>query len=133
MEDYHDAASRHFSDANLLHKQAPPRLANASHLYGFAGECALKAIMAGKSGTGKVQHTHLPKIFSEFQSHSVLRGNSKLLARFKACCVGLNSWKVEERYHHQNSISFSEGRVQSEHEAAERLLGLLHLWKKGAI
>ena len=133
MEDYRDAAARHFEDAKLLHAQIPPRLANASHLYGFAGECALKSIMAGKAGSGKTPHSHLPQIVSEFENHSAAKGNPRLLKSIKACCVGLTAWRVEERYYNRVAVTFQSDRVQSEADAAKRLLGLLALWKKGAI
>ena len=133
MEDYHDAAARHFEDAKLLHAQIPPRLANASHLYGFSGECALKSIMAGKTGNGKTPHSHLPKIVAEFENHSTAKGNPRLLKNIKASCVGLTRWRVEERYHNRLAADFQPARVQSEADSAKRLLGLLALWKKGAI
>lgn len=43
--DFKDAARRHWEDAELLgsHNRWP----NADHLYGFAAECALKAVMVG--------------------------------------------------------------------------------------
>ena len=132
MEDYHDAATRHFSDGDLLQQQVPQRLANASHLYGLAGECALKAIMAGKSGAGKVKHAHLPNILEEFEIHSIAKGNPSLVTRVKKCAVGLNQWRIDERYHNRSSAAFTVGRIQSEHDAAKRLIGLLHLWEKGA-
>ena len=133
MEDYRDAAARHFQDAELLHAQIPPRLANASHLYGFAGECALKSMMAGKTGTRKTPRSHLPNIVAEFENHSVARGNPRLLKSIKACCAGLTAWRVEERYYNQVAPTFQSNRVQSEADAVKRLLGLLALWKKGAI
>lgn len=133
MEDYRDAAARHFEDAKLLHNQVPPRLANASHLYGFAGECVLKSIMAGKKSNGKAPHSHLPKIVTEFENHSAVKGNHRLVKEIRACCVGLMGWRVEERYHNQLAATFQPDRVQSEADSARRLLGLLALWKKGGI
>ncbi len=59
--DFSDAADRHFHDGELLRTHR--RWANADHLFGFATECALKAIMLGlgakqKHGVpeGKRQH-----------------------------------------------------------------------------
>ena len=43
--DFLDAHQRHWDDAeHLLQAQ---RWANADHLYGFAAECGLKAVVAG--------------------------------------------------------------------------------------
>lgn len=132
MEDYFDAASRHFTDANILHGYTPPRLANASHLYGFAGECVLKCILFGGK-KGKVPQFHMPKIIKEFENHSALKGNPRLVKKVKACCLGLTDWSVDERYQHQGALTFAAGRVASQANSARQLLGLLSLWKKGVI
>jgi hypothetical protein len=41
--DFPASARRHLADAKLL--EANGRLANAGHLYGFAAECGLKALL----------------------------------------------------------------------------------------
>jgi hypothetical protein len=133
MEDYSDAAHRHFEDAKLLHEQEPARLANASHLYGFSGECVLKAIMSGQSGQG-VARKHLPDIVVEFLQHSVVNGNARLANRVKKTYdSGLSSWQVFERYAHRLAPQFSTERINAESEAGQKLLNLLNHWQRGII
>jgi hypothetical protein len=132
MEDYLDAAHRHLEDAKLLHGQNPARLANASHLYGFSGECVLKAIMSGKSKSG-VAKKHLPDILDEFLQHSVTKGNSMLADRVRKTCSAYSLWDVSERYNHRLADTFTVERVKAEGEAGQRLLNLLEHWKKGRI
>ncbi len=122
MEDYADAAQRHFHDAKLLHSQIPSRLANASHLYGFAVECALKSIMLGVKRKGNVPRVHLPALFNEFKNHSVARGNATLVREVKKQTANFTGWTVEQRYHTQNV--FNVQTVNGEAEAAKNLLTL---------
>lgn len=132
MEDYIDAAHRHFEDAKLLGDQIPARLANASHLYGFCGECVLKAIMSGKSKSG-VARKHLPDILNEFLQHSVARGNATLAERIRKTCSGYSAWDVSERYTNRLAVTFTSERIKTEGEAGQKLLNLLEHWKKGRI
>lgn len=53
-ESYLSAAQRHFDDAELLHRKN--RLDNASHHYGVAGECAVKAVCVEEAGTRPHKH-----------------------------------------------------------------------------
>ena len=134
MEDYVDAAQRHFQDAKLLHVQVPSRLANASHLYGIAAECALKCIMRGAGNRGKVLRGgsgHLPLLFREFESHSVAKGNAALLKRVKQCANGFNQWSVDQRYFAQNS--FLLHTVDCEADSAQRLLALSEHHARGVV
>ena len=125
MDDYADAAKRHFQDAKILHQQVPSRLANASHLYGFAAECAIKCIMRGNGNSGKVPKGgggHLPLLLREFELHSVAKGNTALQQRVKKCAPGLNNWSIDQRYHGQ--ATFLAQTVEAEAESAQKLLAL---------
>jgi hypothetical protein len=125
MEDYSDAAARHFEDAKLLHSQLPPRLANASHLYGFAAECAIKCIMRGDGSSGKVPKGgkgHLPLLLREFELHSIAKGNAALQKRVQKCASGLSNWDIDQRYHRQ--ATFLAQTVNAEAESAQKLLAL---------
>lgn len=122
MEDYVNAAQRHFDDAKLLHTQTPSRLANASHLYGFAAECALKSIMLGSKNKGNVPRVHLPALFNEFKNHSVTIGNAALACKVKKYAAKFTSWAVEQRYH--NQTVFGAQAVSDEADAAKNLLAL---------
>ena len=125
MDDYADAAQRHFLDAKILHQQVPSRLANASHLYGFAAECAIKCIMRSNQNNGRVPkggNGHLPLLLREFEAHSIAKGNAALQKRVKKCAVGLSSWSIDQRYHGQ--ASFTAQTIEAEAESAQRLLAL---------
>jgi hypothetical protein len=122
MEDYADAAKRHFDDAKLLHSNTPSRLANASHLYGFAVECALKSIMLGVKSKSNAPRVHLPALFDEFKNHSVAKGNDALVRGVKKYAAKFTGWTIEQRYHNQNV--FSVQAVKDEAEAAKNLLAL---------
>lgn len=132
MEDYRDAAHRHFEDAKLLHQQNPPRLPNASHLYGVAGECAIKAMMGGTKGTSKVRRVHLPDILEEFLNHNICR-NASLAKRVKNCASGFSAWQVNERYFSRQAPQFSSTRIDEERNASQRLLALVAQLKRGII
>lgn len=134
MEDYVDAAQRHFQDAKILHAQVPSRLANASHLYGIAAECALKCIMRGAGNRGRVPKGsggHLPLLLREFEVHSVARGNAALLKRVKQCANGLSLWSVDQRYLAQTS--FLLHTVDGEADSAQKLLALSEHHARGVV
>ncbi|GKT22431.1 hypothetical protein [Acidovorax sp. SUPP3334] len=133
MEDYADAAYRHFEDAKLLHSQSPARLANASHLYGFSFECVLKTIMSGAAKNG-VAKKHMPEILAEFLNHSVVKGNSRLAETIRRTSSGaFDMWLVSERYWHRQSTCFNSSRLTAEHESSQKLLNILEHWKRGRI
>ncbi len=134
MEDYADAAQRHFDDAKLLHTQVPSRLANASHLYGFAAECALKCMMLGRGNSGRVPKGsigHLPLLLQELKNHSIANGNAALLIRIKKSATGLSEWRVEQRYDKQSA--FSAQIVGAEADSARKLRALSLQYLRGII
>ena len=122
MEDYQDAASRHFQDAKTLHKQVPSRLANASHLYGIAAECALKCIMQRGGNVPKGNSGHFPKLLAEFENHSVAKGNAGLVKQVRKHAQGLDNWRVEQRYYSQGK--FKVEAVNLEAESARKMQAL---------
>lgn len=128
MEDYDNAAKRHFDDAELLRNDTQPRLANASHLYGISGECALKAIMSCSKPAKKPPQAHIPQIIKEFRTHSASKDNSELAQRILKWCAGFGHWKIEQRYY--AASTFGSDRVETEAQSAKNLLRLLTLWKK---
>lgn len=131
-EDYSDAADRHFADAQLLHEQMPPRLANASHLYGVAAECALKCIISQSTkGGGKVPRVHLPELLDQLSMHSVAKGNADLVKRVKKSAEGLCNWRVEQRY--DNQTVFIVANVVAEAASAQKLLALRKHHARGII
>lgn len=134
MEDYADAAKRHFDDAKLLHSQMPGRLANASHLYGFAAECAIKCMMLARGNNGKVpkgSSGHLPLLLRELETHSMAKGNEAVLRRIKKSAIGLGQWNINQRYDEQSS--FSAQIVGAEADSARKLRALSLQYLRGII
>jgi hypothetical protein len=54
MEDFVSSAERHFEDGEVLLELN--RFDNAGHLFGVAGECAVKAVCIEESGTWPTKH-----------------------------------------------------------------------------
>jgi hypothetical protein len=124
MEDYADAAERHFDDAKLLHTQVPSRLANASHLYGFAAECALKSMIRKTAPNAAFygQKGHFPLLLTEFQNHSIANNNADLVRSVKQAAIGLDKWSINQRYNEQST--FVAQIVDAEAVSAQELLAL---------
>lgn len=131
MENFDDAAKRHFQDAKLLHSQVPPRLANASHLYGFAAECSLKCVFERKGKVPRGSTGHFPGLLAEVECHSLAKGNAALLKRIKQCAAGLGGWTVGQRYYAQGW--FTIAGVDAEAEAARKLAVLNTHHQRGIV
>lgn len=100
-ENFHKAALRHFDAADLLYRES--RLAEASHLYAYAGECALKAILAGQ---------RKPRQSGHINDHLRRTGaREDLIGRYQASQQGhrglplprhqqtwFEAWTIDERY-----------------------------------
>lgn len=95
-EDYVQSAIRHWEDA--CHLADGSRYDNASHLVGFALECALKQQMqiAG-AAAAKV---HIPELFAAYRA--LMKGRqAKYVVDVAALSSGLESfanWSVNDRY-----------------------------------
>ncbi|MEO5378190.1 MAG: hypothetical protein H7832_10480 [Magnetococcus sp. DMHC-6] len=97
--DFCDAAKRHMEDADFLFDNS--RLANADHLYGFAAECALKAVI-NESGTTP-EWIHINKLWDQF----ITFANGRKESHYATTLGEENSfkdWKIEQRYHIRSSI-----------------------------
>ncbi len=108
--DYMDAANRHRSDADLLYDAG--RWPNADQLYGFAAECALKAVMKTlgmavrpDGAPQKPRHrVHIDRLWDEFRTFANGSGGAsytKALTRDNPFA----NWSVEQRYHCTSSIA----------------------------
>ncbi|HRS17559.1 MAG TPA: hypothetical protein P5234_15090 [Thermoanaerobaculaceae bacterium] len=108
--DYVDAATRHRSDADLLHDSK--RWPNADQLYGLAAECALKAVMkalgmAVRADGAPLEHhhrVHIDKLWGEFLSLANGSGGASYAALLTPTNPFAN-WSVEQRYHCTSSIA----------------------------
>ena len=107
MDDYQDASIRHLQDAESLFAQTPPRLANASHLFGLSAECSLKGIARKFNSTAKFSggNGHLPGLFSELKNVSSPIGiNSDLLLHITSIQPQFANWNVNQRYASQTTF-----------------------------
>ena len=113
-EDFSNAASRYWLDANFLHNDS--RLATADHLFGVSAECALKAVMVSLSGAKLLRRykVHLPYIWDEFIAYMPSSGTNAY-ASFLAANP-FTSWDVGDRYGHDSA--FPQTRVDNHRNAA---------------
>lgn len=99
--DFLQAARRHLADADALEGMA--RHQNADHLYGFAAECALKAVLAGVGvipDAAKVQwpyKQHINKLWGEYCSALESRQQERYLQRLPAANP-FAKWRADDRY-----------------------------------
>ncbi len=114
--DFHQAARRHFRDAELLAGHA--RQANAGHLYGFAAECGVKALLVWKGYpsdpvSGEIiekrpkkfrVHIHgLTKNINMVYTFLDGRGAAKYLAMIPS--IGdFSDWKTDHRYYIESAL-----------------------------
>jgi hypothetical protein len=125
MEDYPNAAMRHLRDANQLHDLQ--RFANASHLYGFAAECALKAIAqrAFKPAQQRSIHGHIPAVFSELATLNKC-GQDQYLSKAVARVQPFFSyWAVCQRYAPEGATAFAPKTVGEQRDGAHHACKLM--------
>lgn len=126
--DYKDAAYRHREDADtLMEKQRWP---NADQLYGFAAECALKAIMEtlgmilSRDGVPleRQYRVHIDQLWKEFQtlaSDSNCAGYAAALSQNNPFA----EWNVSQRYY--STVSISEVTASGHKEGAVEVFKIL--------
>ena len=121
MENFQDAAQRHWHDAEMLLNDPAPqlghiRLANASHLYGVAAECALKAILH-RWVPSRPKRGHMPAIWGEFATHAntAKHGLSALLT---STTNPFSGWNIGDRYLSRSDMRFNQEAVRTHRQAA---------------
>jgi hypothetical protein len=112
-DDYQDAAQRHWRDAEILHHQPTPRLANASHLYGMSAECSLKVIARKHRPNIKFSGNtgHMPALFSELLNISIIGTNQVLTDAIDKIQFEFTGWQVGQRYENENQTHFTAPAV----------------------
>lgn len=115
LVDFHQAARRHFKDAELLMNQT--REANAGQLYGFAAECGVKALLVWKGYPSdpvsgeiiekrKKLRAHIHELTKNINMvHTFLdgRGAAKYLAMIPS--IGdFSDWKTDHRYYIESAL-----------------------------
>ena len=134
LVDFHQAARRHFNDAELLFNLT--RRANAGHLYGFAAECGVKALLVWKGYpsdpvSGEIiekrpnkfrVHIHdLTKNINMVYTFLDGRGAAKYLAMIPS--IGdFSDWKTDHRYYIESELPPS---VSSWRNASREIMHML--------
>jgi hypothetical protein len=128
MENYADAALRHWHDAQLLEEEN--RVENADHLYGFAAECAIKKVLAVLpvySTAGMLEQTykeHVNILWGRVNYQSLQKTYPALSALLKSTNP-FSDWHVKQRYASDREIS--EVAMVLHKKSASRLLGSVNL------
>lgn len=131
--DFHQAAKRHFYDAEILMDHN--RKATAGHLYGFTAECGVKSLLVWKgyptnqlSGEicekKKRFRAHIHELIKNINMlHTFLdgRGAVKYLAMIPS--IGnFSDWKTDHRYYIDSALPPSASKWR---EASREILRML--------
>lgn len=121
-----DAFNRHFNDAELLLDKQ--RFANASHLYGLAAECGLKALMvkfgmplSDNSPQDRNDRVHADKIWQRYQSYQ--SGHIAGAGYGLTVQNPFSAWSVHQRYWKSSCIT--EQNAQSHQQGASQVESLV--------
>ncbi len=130
MNDYADAAERHFVSAEAMRNAHP---ATASDCYGIAAECVLKALMSNlQPQVNRVSGKHIgASLWAEFANHQTLQTHPSRIAGAIKYQSGFDGWDIGQRYLSRLSAEFAEAKVSTQHQSARGLLGLLQLVQRG--
>ena len=134
MNDYVSAANRHYDDAVLLDQEG--RVATASHLYGFVGECVLKALIFNLNPVASVpinMRKHMTQqLWTVFNGHSSL---ANFPSRISACIrfqSGYANWDVNQRYWAKSLIA-RKPKLVNERASARGLMSVLDQVQRGLL
>lgn len=128
MENYPEAALRHWNDAELLIENS--RIENADHHYGFAAECAIKkalVMLPAFSKKGVLEETYLEHInilWDRVTHQSLQKVYPELLAVLRSKNP-FSGWHVRQRYAKDGEILDKDLSLHK--KFASRLLGSVGL------
>jgi hypothetical protein len=128
MENYANAAVRHWKDAELLAREN--RVENADHHYGFAAECAIKKVLIAFpafSASGVLDSSykqHINVLWNKVGHQSLQKSYPKLLAILKVPNA-FSDWDVNQRYFVDGAVT--NEALASHKKTANRLLGAVNL------
>lgn len=128
MENYSDAAFRHWKDAQLLERENC--VENADHHYGFAAECAIKKVLvvlpafSNLGVLGKSYKEHINILWGKVSHQSLQKSYPGLFAVLKTTSH-FSDWDVNQRYSADGEIS--KAAMESHKKSASRLLGAVNL------
>jgi hypothetical protein len=118
MEDYAQAASRHFSDSDRLAKAL--RWGNAGHLVGFAAECAIKYRIETLRPASGAPHGHFPALLDIARKHLRNRRDTTMHSVLKISNL-MKGWEVDLRYAADAAVGKTQYEAWRAH--AVRVLG----------
>jgi hypothetical protein len=118
MEQYKDAALRHFEDALILKNEN--KFDNAGHLVGFAAECAIKHAISTLGNSQSSPHGHFPDFLNIARKHIKQRTP---LFEFLRTPDLLSGWTVERRYYANGNTN--EAELTAWVAQTKRLIGVV--------
>ena len=95
MENYEEAAIRHYLDAQTLRESG--RTDNAGHLVGFAAECAIKYRIVSLRPGNNSPHGHFPEIVNAARKHLGKRSDYVRMYEILKGDI-FRGWSVNRRY-----------------------------------
>lgn len=107
--------------------------ATASHCFGIAAECVLKALMCDlQPQAHKVSGRHLgAHLWTEFTNHQTVQTHPVRVAWAQKYQTGFAGWDVNERYLNQKDSRFGPALLAAQQRSAQGLVGLLQLIQRG--
>lgn len=130
--DFQGASKRHYKDAELLITNK--RIANAGHLFGFAAECGIKALLVAYGletdpRTGDIKETarpsryktHVNTLINNVQTFAGSRQYSKYLGMMPNL-KAFSNWDTGHRYWNEAAIPPSHSRWR---DAAREVIQML--------
>ena len=143
---YPESAKRHLRDAEYLwDAHEPTRLPNASQLFGFSAECALKAVLIGlgvrtNPAHGGVadrrQYNHLPGLWQQFAAYAAGPLGGKYLAVLSPPAGGVEpfvDWSVDDRYAPDAWLAAQNPSVTNHRTGARDCVALLELAQEDGV
>ncbi len=114
-EDFLDAHTRHWEDAELLFGQG--RLANADHLYGLSAECGLKYLLESHGITlTRRERVHINHLWLRVRAI----GNARRLLPPRWLQENLfDDWDISQRY--ANRLCFNQEFVVRHRRGADEI------------
>ncbi len=128
MNNFSDAAERHWSDGEYLHTAG--RLDNADQLFGFAAECAIKTAVIRllsveeNSELPDRYRTHIDVLWDKISVQALSRNFPAVAALIKQTNP-FSDWCVSQRYNTSGSVTAEA--VQAHRKMAQRLLGAVQI------
>jgi hypothetical protein len=117
-ENYSEAACRHFGDSD--HLASLSRWGGASHLVGFAAECAIKYRIETLRSAPGAPHGHFPDLVDIARKHLRSRRDTAMHAVLKIPKL-MDGWSVNLRYAGDAAVGQAHYIAWREH--ASRLIG----------